>query len=256
MQQRTFVNEVKTNMENKMSFSDTASLYFNQPMMLCSDVETMNRFVPDFDKTEDWLQLVMHEYFHSFQFSHSATINYLAETIQMSADTLNKIYLGNEWFKKALETENLALLKAIGSTTKDSLEVYVDEFLQARESRRMKYKEYSEFDLSTMENFWETIEGPARYVEYCMAGDFNQITMEKTIQCDSLFNNFDDYKGQLNFEAKPEFQERIKIMQAYYYVTGFNMCRLMDKMGIDYKQNLFSNPTEGLYKIFVRNTSR
>lgn len=49
--------------ENKMSFADTASLFYRQPMMLCSDVETMHRFVPDFNRTEDWLLLHRPDHF-------------------------------------------------------------------------------------------------------------------------------------------------------------------------------------------------
>lgn len=60
----------------------------------------------------------------------------------------------------------------------------------------------------------------------------------------------------INFENELEFIERTKMMQAYYYVTGFNLCRLMDKIGINYKQDLFNHPAEGLYEIFTKHTIR
>lgn len=242
-------------MENNMNFKDTSSLNYYQPMMFCSDVETLIKIEPDFDKTEDWLQLVMHEYFHSFQFSHKATINYLAETIQISADTLDKIYVQNAWFRESLEKENTALLNAIRVTDGDSIQFYIDEFLQTRHKRRIKYESLYKMNLSIMENFWETIEGTARYAEYYMAGNFNQFANETKNQCDSLFRNFKDYADMLNYENEKEFIERTKMMQAYYYVTGFNLCRLMDKIGINYKNDLFNNPSEGLYKIFTKNSS-
>lgn len=240
-------------MENNMDFTDTGSIFYRQPMLLCSDVETMIRFVPDFNKTEDWLQLVMHEYFHSFQFSHKSTINYLADTIRISADTLDKIYIQNDWFRAELEKENIALLKAINSTADDSLGLYIAEFTQTRERRRAKFKSMHQLNLNVMENFWETIEGTARYAEYYMAGNFKQIAIADSTQCDSLFNKFEAYSDQSNFEDRKEFRERVKMMQAYYYVTGFNLCRLMDKIGINYKQDLFDKPTVGLYDIFRRN---
>jgi hypothetical protein len=243
-------------MENNMNFKDTASLYYNQPMMLCSDVETLIRIVPDFDKTEDWLQLVMHEYFHSFQFSHKPTINHLSETIRMSSDTLNKIYLENAWFQQLLEKENMALLNAIRTNAGDSTNLYIDEFFRTRQQRRMKYKTLHKLNLSELETFWETIEGTARYAEYYMAGNFHQMTTETSNQCDSLFRNFKDYASQSNFENEPAFIQRTKMMQAYYYVTGFNLCRLMDKIGIDYKLDLFDHPTEGLYEILTKNINR
>lgn len=243
-------------MENNMSFSDTASLFYNQPMMLCSDVEALLKMVPDFNKTEDWLQLVMHEYFHSYQFSHKPTMEYLADTIGMAADTLDKIYLRHSWFRELLEKENAALLNALRVTSNDSVKVYFDEFMQTRQQRRMKYEKISGFNLTQMENFWETIEGTARYAEYYMAGNFSKLQKSGPGQCDSLFRNFSDYTDALNFEDKPAFRERTKIMQAYYYVTGFNMCRLMDKMKIDYKPDLFNTPGTGLYELFVKNYQR
>ncbi len=243
-------------MQNAIDFKDPASLYYYQPMMLCSDVETLIKVVPDFDKTEDWLQLVMHEYFHSYQFSHQATLTYLAETIQVSADTLDKIYLQHAWFRELLEKENLALLNAIRVNGNDSIKLYIDEFLETRKTRRMKFENLNQFRISIYENFWETIEGSARYAEYYLAGNFKSLDTDYAIQCDSLFRNYKDYTHLLNFENEKEFVERTRIMQAYYYVTGFNLCRLMDKMGIPYKQNLFDNPGSGLYDIFSKSISR
>jgi hypothetical protein len=242
-------------MENKMSFTDTASLYYNRPMMLCSDVETMHKFVPDFYKTEDWLQLVMHEYFHSYQFSHKPTFTYLKNTIKIPADTLDKIYTKNEWFSRELEKENTILLNAIASTAKDSMQVYISQFIKIRESRRKRYEQLYKFNLTVMENFWETIEGTARYVEYYMAGNFNQLADDTENNCDSLFKNFKDYAVNSNFEEKKEYKQRTKMMQAYHYVTGFNLCRLMDKLNISYKQGLFDNPAKGLYEIFRANVT-
>jgi hypothetical protein len=242
-------------MENNMNFKDTTSLYYNRPMMLCSDVETLIKIVPDFDKTEDWLQLVMHEYFHSFQFSHKPTITYLSEKIQISSDTLNKLYLQNAWFQQLLEKENKALLNAIRARAGDSTNLYLDEFFRTRQQRRMKYENLHKLNLTNLENFWETIEGTARYAEYYMAGNFNQIRTETSNHCDSLFRNFQDYDSLSNFENEPEFIERTKMMQAYYYVTGFNLCRLMDKLAIDYKLELFNHPTTGLYEILTKNSN-
>ncbi len=102
-----------------------------------------------------------------------------------------------------------------------------------------------------MENYWETMEGTARYAEYYMAGNFKYLSLHEPISCDSLFQDFEDYKGSKDFETIAEFKERTEIMEAYYYVTGFNLCRLMDKLGIEYKTQLFDNPESGLYNIFI-----
>jgi hypothetical protein len=240
-------------MENKMSFSDTSSMFYYRPMMLSSDVETMIDLVPDFTKTEDWLPLVMHEYFHSFQFSHFPSMNYLASTIQIGADTLDKIYQQNDWFQTELAEENRWLLKAVDANNEDSLDYYLNSYIKVRENRRDKFKEQSNFELTIIENFWETVEGTARYTEYYLAGSFKSIPIPDSNNCDSLFQNFADYTDGTNFENKKKFRQRTKIMVAYYYVTGFNLCRVMDKLGYTYKPQLFDKPEKGLYDIFIEN---
>lgn len=239
-------------MENKMNFKDSSSLYYQRAIMQCSDVEGMIKLVPDFTKTEDWLQLVMHEYFHSFQFSHPATMQYLARTIAMSADTMDAIYMANDWFRQALVQENTALLHAIASTAQDTRKEYIAEFIRLREERCEQFQQQYGWDIRPLENFYESIEGTARYVEYYLAGNFQHIPAQTLPSCDSLFRGFQEYTGQQNFEDKAVFKERTKMMRAYYYVTGFNLCRLMDAMGISYKPDLFNHPTTGLYAIFLQ----
>lgn len=242
-------------MENKMSFNDSLSPYYYAPAMLCSDVETMRQFVPDFTTTEEWLQLVMHEYFHSFQFSHHKTINYLADTIRIAADTLDKIYLNNNQFQQEIKHENQLLIKAYETDSRDSIIWYVKEFQAQRESRRSNFQDTLDFDLSKHENFWETIEGTARYVEYYMAMHFEDIPLHGSHRCDRLFNDFKGYSNPDSLENRKEFKQRTVIMPAYYYVTGFNICRLMDKLGFEYKSYLFDNPSTGLYQLLI-NASR
>ncbi|MBP6333849.1 MAG: hypothetical protein KA444_00150 [Bacteroidia bacterium] len=236
-------------MENKMNFIDSSSIYFFNPMMQCSDVETMNIFVPDFEKTEDWLQLVMHEYFHNFQFLHRPALDYLSTTIKIAADTLDQLYLKYDWFKAELEKENEVLLSAINCESEDSIRTLVQTFVNLRENRREKFKKVSDLNLSQLENFWETIEGSARYSEYYMAGKFSTLSKPNTGNCDKLFHNFSDYTDSILFETKPEFKKRTEIMQAYYYVIGFNLCRLLDKLNVNYKHGLFNEPDIGLYHL-------
>lgn len=234
-------------MENQMDFSDSLSPYFYRPIMQCSDVEGLIRLVPDFEKTEDWLQLVMHEYFHSYQFNHKNTINYLADSIKAGADTLNTIYNDLDWFRDNLKEENQLLLSAIKHTNVDSVKYFSVSFIELRNSRRKKYQDLLDQDISRLENFWEMIEGTARYSEYYMAGYFDQIETSDINKCDTLFNEFMDFKGIANFENEPEFRTRTEIMPAYYYVTGFNLCRLLDKLNIEFKENLFKDPNRSLY---------
>lgn len=246
------IDDQPFHMENKMSFNDSLSPYYYAPAMLCSDVETMHLFVPDFKTTEEWLQLVMHEYFHGFQFSHEKTINYLANTIRIAADTLDKIYLSNNKFRKEIKYENQLLIKAYETEIRDSINRYIKEYQIHRENRISKFQDTLDFDLSKHENFWETIEGTARYVEYYMALHFEDIPLKDSFRCDSLFNDFKNYSNSKDLENRKEFKQRTMMLPAYYYVTGFNICRLLDKLGYEYKQELFDKPESGLYQLLKK----
>ena len=236
-------------MENKMNFSDTFSEFYFRPMMLCSDVETLIRNVPDFSKTEDWIQLVMHEYFHSYQFSHKPTILNLSENIKQPSSVLDEQYLTDAGFRDGLAMENQTLLDAIRTTDKDTLFMLIKRFIDLRETRRRSLPRKSRKSIVPQEDFWETIEGTARYVEYYLAGNFREIAVAGRKSCDTLFQNFAGYSGSFDFELYPEFIERTRIMKAYYYVTGFNLCRLLDKLNIDYKTDLFDDRQNSLYDI-------
>jgi hypothetical protein len=241
-------------MENKMSFGDSTSMFYYRPMMLASDVETMIKYIPAFSTTEDWLQLVMHEYFHSFQFSHEKSIKYLSQKIQASADTLNQIFKQYSWFEKSLTKENNALLHAINTNNNDSTKIYIKQFISLREKRRARFSDVSDFNLALREDFWETIEGSARYVESYLAGAFKNMDAINATQCDTLFQHFAANKAIKNIEESETFIRRTEIMDAYYYVTGFNICRLLDKLGITYQADLFDNPENGLYQILSKET--
>lgn len=115
-----------------------------------------------------------------------------------------------------------------------------------------KSSEEFQSDIGPWEEFWETIEGTARYAEYYMAGYFGKIPIGGIGRCDSLFKRFVDYPADADFEKKQVFVNRTEIMPAYYYVTGFNLCRLLDKLGIAYKRSLFDQPGKGLYAILLR----
>lgn len=228
-------------MENKMDFVDSTGRFFQRPSMLCSDVEAMIRFVPDFQSTEQWVQLVMHEYFHSWQFSQAATRDFLADSIRMAADTLISIYHNDTAFQAALSRENDALLRAIRAEGRDSSLQAVADFFRERAARRAAFRSGSSFGLEQHELFWETIEGTARYAEYYLAGHFAGLAGTLQLPCDSLFRDFRRFSGNTDYRQLPEFLERERMMPAYYYVTGFNLCRLLDKLKVEYKNRLFKD---------------
>jgi hypothetical protein len=50
--------------------------------------------------------MVLHEYFHGFQFKHPTDLDYFEKNIAMSDDTLRNIYKSKEWFKESVDKEN------------------------------------------------------------------------------------------------------------------------------------------------------
>ena len=234
-------------MQNKMSFEDKSSPYYYRPIMLCSDVEAAKKVAPDIKDTEKWMQIVMHEYFHAFQFNHKSTINYLADSIEVRSDSLDFFYLNHKWFSESIDKENEYLLKAINSTSIDSLHYFVSEFTKKRTKRRQEFQLMFPFDISQSEKFWEKIEGSARYVEYNMEYIYSDENLEfVNMTCDTLFNKFNDYVNH-NFIDSPASYANTKIIPAYYYyMTGFNLCRVLDKLKVNYQDKLFDNTAKGL----------
>lgn len=236
------LDSIPFHMENKMDFSDsTRPMYFN-PIMYCSDVETASALIPEVQHTEEWMQMVMHEYFHGFQFRHPACIRYLADSVKIMTDSLHAFYTNLAWFRQALEKENALLLQAFADSTQDDRNRSIRTFLDVRKQRRQQFREKLGFDIRRDENFWEKIEGSARYMEYNAGFIFHTLTRKPVeLKHDSLFNQWKDYIT-LGFIDRPWFADKTQIMTAYYYVTGFNICRLLDKLDMEYKPSLFDEP--------------
>lgn len=233
-------DSLKFHMENRTDISDRESPLYRSPAMFCSDVETANKLIPDVKHTEEWLALVMHEYFHAFQLKHKTMMDFLADSLRSSADTLNRIYFKYDWFKKDVHAENDLLLKAINTTYADSTRLYVTDFFAVRERRKAKFREVLGYDISRQENFWEKMEGPARYAEYHLAYLFADAEPRTTYSCDKFFGNYKDYKSGEMFNTDWMIS-KTKVESPYYYPLGFNMCRLLDKMNVRYKDNLFDH---------------
>ena len=247
------LDSVPFHMENKMSFTDSAMPYFKHPVMFCSDVESTAKLVPDVKNTEEWLQLVMHEYFHSFQFNHTSFINYFADSVHMQTDSLNNYYKNNDWFSELAGIENDCLLKAISASSRDSLKYFCKQFIETRKERRQRFIKQFQFDISPAEKFWEKTEGTARYMEYNTGFIYENGQITTTgAKCDTLFNHFNNYYKK-DFEKQPWFYIKTQIMRAYYYVTGFNLCRVLDKLKISYKEDLFDRPSAGLEDFLTGN---
>lgn len=235
------IDSIAFHMSNQADIEDEFSPYYRNPVMFCSDVAAAKQQVPDITNTEEWAAIVLHEYFHGFQLNHSMMMDYLADNPKMGTDTLAQLYRQNEWFKTAVGEENELLLQAIQAGSANDAKTLALTYLEKRKSRRDRFKAEKGYDPGKTEDFWEKLEGTARYVEYNLAYVYMGSTVARR-SCDSSFNNYATYKKP-GFENMAWMHDKTTIMPAYVYVTGFNLCRLMDKLKIPYKEGLFDRTT-------------
>jgi hypothetical protein len=238
-------------METGMSSGDDdIKIYnYNSPFMNCSSFEITTTRIPDTHSTEDWTTMVIHEYFHGFQFKHKKFRNYVMKNItEISEDSLRKIYLKESWFKEIVDMENKYLLNAIQSTNKADIHKNIDSFFIARTQRRFETKQKLNFDIEKYERIYETMEGTARYVEYNLRTIFANLPVDKKLtKSDSSFHNYQQFKNY-KIENDPWLYTAGK---SYYYATGFNIVRLLDKLGVEYKKKLFNDGQLSLEQLLL-----
>ena len=207
------------------------------PIMYCSSFEVSAKKMPECTSTEYWITMIIHEYFHGFQFMHKPyEANVLKNTSTVSEDSLSVIFKNNAWFQEKIKKENNFLLKAIESKSQSETKNYIDSFFSVRKERRLETKSKLNFEIDDVEKIYETMEGTARYVEYNLQIEYATKKPDpKLMSVDTAYHSykiFENYK----IENDPWLYTAGK---RYFYATGFNIARLLDKLKIDYKSRLF-----------------
>ncbi|MBN1186682.1 MAG: hypothetical protein JXB49_30675, partial [Bacteroidales bacterium] len=226
----------------------TPDFNYMSPYLLCSSFEIANKIIPDLTSTEEWAAMVIHEYFHGFQFMHN---NYLdlfeREALRFPSDRLKCLYKNNSWFKVHVDKENELLLLAIKSDSKIETIKYIDSFFEIRDKRRLATVDSFGFDIKDPEQIYETMEGTARYVE---KGIYDKLANERydpvLSQTDTSYHSNKKFK-EFNIENEPWLFQTSET--TYFYATGFNIARLLDKLEIEYKSRLFKDNDHSLESI-------
>lgn len=218
----------------------TNDYYYRSPFMHCSSFEITQKTVPGVNSTEQWATMVLHEYFHGFQYKHSSYLDYFQdEGPLLTADSLRNIYKANSWFKQGIDAENDLLLSAINAKNESETKMFLSKFFAMREQRRLQTKEHLNMDIGTAEEMHETMEGTARYVEYSLYRHFATSRSDHTLQqADSSYHS-NDYFRDYTIQRDPWLY--LTAQTSYFYATGFNMARLLDKLKIEYKHRLFND---------------
>ena len=201
-----------------VTFTDEESnIDYRTPIMRCSSLEQTSKTIPDVTSVNEWATMVMHEYFHGFQFKNDGYLDiYDTITNAVLPDTLIELAASHDWCRESITQENDLLLKAIDANDIEASRAYIQSFFKLRNERRERVKKELGIDIVALEQLYETMEGSARYIEYCLYRHFGNF-------------NLSDAKWLYTVGRK------------YYYATGFNLLRLSDKLEIDYKYAIFKD---------------
>lgn len=201
-----------------VTFTDKESnIDYHTPFMRCSSLEQTSKTIPDVTSVNEWATMVMHEYFHGFQFKNDGYLDtYEAITNAVLPDTLIALAACHDWYRESITQENDFLLKAIDANDIEASRAYIQSFFELRNERRERVKKELCIYIVALEQLYETMEGSARYIEYCLYRHFGNFSLS-------------DAKWLYTVGRK------------YYYATGFNLLRLSDKLRIDYKYLIFKN---------------
>jgi hypothetical protein len=201
-----------------VTFTDEESnIDYRTPFMRCSSLEQTSKTIPDVTSVNEWATMVMHEYFHGFQFKNDGYLEtYETITNTVLPDTLIELAASHDWCRESITQENDLLLKAIDANDIEVSRAYIQSFFELRNERRERVKKELCIDIVALEQLYETMEGSARYIEYCLYRHFGNF-------------NLSDAKWLYTVGRK------------YYYATGFNLLRLSDKLEIDYKYAIFKD---------------
>lgn len=234
------LDSIPFHMSVGITFGDTTADYnYKSPFMNCSSPEITKKNVPDVLSTEQWATMIIHEYFHGFQFKHPTFLSYYEQNIlDVSGDSLKNLYKDNKWFRESIDGENDLLLKAIKSDSTIEILNSVQRFFVLRDQRRERTKQLLNSDIKIIEEGYETMEGTARYLEFCLYSKFTTERPDsKLVKSDTLYHS-NDYFRDYRIE-NDQWLYLTKKTSYYYYAIGFNMVRLLDKLKIEYKSRLF-----------------
>jgi hypothetical protein len=235
----TRLDSTPFHMAVNFTFGDAGAYDNYEPFMHCSSLEETRKVVKDVGSTEVWVTMVVHEYFHGFQFQHKNYLQYFADSIAtFQKSKLKALYSANTWFKEKVDRENELLLQALATDDQVEVRKLISTFFEERKKRRTETSRKFDLDIEAYEKTYETLEGTARYVEQKLYEKFSQKRPDTKLQkSDSSYHAYDFFK-----EHELEKEEWLYLTAksgVYFYATGFNMTRILDKLGVPYKERLF-----------------
>ncbi|MCH5684056.1 hypothetical protein LWM68_07095 [Niabella sp. W65] len=224
---------------------DTSSYDYNAPYMKCNSREELiqvTQFKPD---TRGWVNMIMHEFFHGFQFLHNDYRQFVAQNnliYSAMREPLQNLFNSEVWYRDLASLENELLLKANRSTDRKQIDSLIGVFIKTRKERRSRIQVTPGYDFAFIEKTYETMEGCARFIESHFISVY--IKDKRLAVIDTAFK----FKRNENTQSDVDSLGIITTGD-YYYATGYNIVRLLKKLNISFTSILFKQPTATLEDI-------
>jgi hypothetical protein len=240
------LDTVRLRMLTTINFGPDTSLYdYNAPYMKCNSREELIQVTPFKPDTRGWVNIIMHEFFHGFQFLHNDYRQLVAQNnliYSAMRDPLQNLFDSEVWYRDLAGLENELLLKANRSTDRKQSDSLVIAFFKTRNERRSRIQANPDYNIAFVEKTYETMEGCARFIESRFISVY--IKDKRLAAIDSAFK----YKRNANIQSDIDSLGMITTGD-YYYATGYNIVRLLKKWNIPFTSILFKQPTATLEDI-------
>lgn len=166
--------------------------------------------------------IIVHELFHGYQ--------YLKGEKRVANEILGPIYPISEINLELRHQERKLLHQGLFSSTKTEKLSFLQQFISIRDERRKFIGEFLDY-----ENFVETIEGPAWYVELKAYAEKSELSYDDVRQkyTDSLLDQ----------------HESVFFLRRSCYSSGLALCLLLDEYAPDWKDEFFQSE-KSLYEFF------
>ena len=224
---------------NNGATSDSTAFAYMQPVLFFQSYELTKKFIPDLVDIQDWSIMVIHELFHSYQWSIPEMFEY-AKTVAKHMPGGPDKFLGSyhkdlEWYKESVEQEN-DLLKAIWIDGADLIQ-NLNKYDSLRNQRIDRIKREYDVDIRIAEDYEITLEGQARYFESLIKRYLSKnkpeaafFTEEDKEGITNMFKGYDVSKDRNLFNI---YNNR------YYYPIGYNISMILEKYNVDYKNSIY-----------------
>ena len=220
--------------------SDSTSFAYMQPVLYFQSYELTKKFIPDLVDIQDWSIMVIHELFHSYEWSIPEMFEYakiVAKHMPGGPDNFLGYYHQDlEWYKESVKQEN-ELLKEIWIDGADLVE-NINKYDSLRNQRIERIKRGYNVDIRIAEDYEITIEGQARYFESLTKRYLSKNNPEAALLTqedkEGITNMFKGYEVSKDKNLSDIFNNR------YYYPMGYNISMILEKYNVNFKNSIFS----------------